>query len=189
MQENHKPIYSYSYKIYQNNSDNSNAQKIDLPDNVTAADFITILKRNNLTNAGKIQITRVNRTDNTIKETITMYIDDRVKTAGEIQDILKRKYGCVCGFSPSIKTTAPTVITGHTLRRRYGMTGGYNVRIDRNTVIYKEPKEETWTEDHAVVETLDPGRDVLVNRESNQIWPDKTGTVPKIVQDFFINER
>lgn len=187
MSEN-KTVYSYSYKLYQSDIDNSKTPSIDLPNNINTADFVNMIKLKNLSKTSKIQITRTKQ-NTAVKETLTLYVDDRIKTAGEIQDILKKKYGSVCGFTPQHKQSAPTVITGHIIRHRYGMTGGYNVRIDRNTVIFKEAKEVTWDEPEANVESPKPEHDVIVNRELNQIWPVATGALPKAIQEFFINER
>ena len=184
MSENCKTVYSY--KLYHSDSDNSKVQKIDLPDNITSSDFINIVRQKNLSNAGKIQLIK---TTNNIQKNITLFIDDNVKTAGEVQDILRKKYGSVCGFTPKSLQSAPTVITGHLIRHRYGMSGGYNVHIDRNTTVFKEPKEITWDEPNAVVETPKSETDVIVNRELKQIWPVATNTFPQVIQDFFVNER
>ena len=188
MSENNKPVYSYSYKLYQSDTDNYKVQSVNLPDNINIKDFLNIIKRNNLTKAAKIQITRT-KNNTATKETVTLYVDDSIKTAGEIQDILRKRYGSICGFTPNSKQTAPSIITGYRTRRRYGMTGGYNVRIDRNTVVFKEAKEVTWEEPEASVESPKPEKDVIVNRELNQIWPVATGALPKAIQDFFVNER
>ena len=176
--------YSYSYEMYLSDADNSKIQPIKLPDNITASGFVDMIRQQNLSNVGKI---RIKRTSGTAQKTITLFMDDWVKTASEIKDILKRKYGSVCGTMPSAAQHAPIIITGCCKIFKGGIIPGHNVHIN-GRFVFKEPKEETWTEPNATLETPRT-EDVMVNRELKQIWPVQTGAVPQAVHDFFTNER
>lgn len=181
-----KMVLSYSCKLHFSHNDNMHqpVPAIDLPENATAADLVHVAKRQHL-ETGKIEVIKTqkiidtnipNHVLKTITNSITLYVDDKVKTPDEIYEYLKRRYHSDCWFSPKNKPKTPAVLIGH-------------IVYQRNAAVYGGGKFETWNEQHADVHSLQPDTDILVNSDLKEIWPTDTGVMPEIVQKFFENER
>ena len=183
--------YSYLCMLYPSNADESCCTKIELPNNINATDFIGTVRHHGLSNIGKIKITRhiIGTSDKSdTSKTITIYVDDCVRTAAEVQNLLKRKYGSACGFYPRYGQTQPTVITGHKILQKGGIVPGHNVYLhtgdNKCESYYIKPEEHNWTEPYAIVKTLNKG-DILVGRDFNQMFPIKTQQPPVDLVRFF----
>ena len=174
----------FSYKLYTSCKDtmHSKIDTIDLPENVTAEVFTRLVKRNiPIGSSGKIELTKkiANMAGIPVTKHITLYFDKKIKSQGDIHTMLVEQFKTgndVFSYTPSNIQKFPAVITGTIIHKKAGHSFDYS-------------REQTWNEHQPVVESLNAENDVLVNYDLNEIWPESTGVIPKIVKDFFENER
>lgn len=176
----------FSYKLCTSDDDtmHKKIESVNLQNDITAEGFARIIRGQiRVGSSGKIELTKkifnANMAGIPVTKHITLYVDNKVKTQDDIHKILLRKFekGVDCfSYHPNNKQKYPAVITETVIHRKNGYTPDCS-------------REESWNEHHPVVESLNAETDVLVNYDLNEIWPESTGVIPKIVKDFFENER
>lgn len=179
--------YSYLCRLYRLDADESGAIELNLPGSIQLQDFIDSIKHQDLSNIGRIKITQCT-TNVKNPNFINLYVDDRVQTSADIQSLLKRNYGSVCGFYPAY-ADAPAVITGHKTLHKSGVVPAHNIYSKSGGRFYKDPQEYTWEEPYALVRSLTPNDIMVQRRNLCQIWPTVTQQPPVALMKFFENKR
>lgn len=184
----HKIVYSYACKICYIDKD---PVKIILPDGVDTDKFAEILSNYDLTDVGVICVMKTktvydlhtkfnpNNTIYTNTKTLNMYVDDKIKTASDVKNLLLKKYNNGCGFvvKPGQENISPVVITFMKTSYRCGIMA-HNPNI-----------EQHWTEQYVNVAWPNPKRDVIINRNLNQIWPRQTNDIPVQLKSFLVHKK
>ena len=185
----HKIVYSYACKIYYIDKE---PVKIILPDGVDANEFAEILSNYDLADVGVIRVMKTKTVydlhttkfnpDNTIynnTKTLNMYVDDKIKTASDVKNLLLKKYNNGCGFvvKPGQENMSPVVITSMKTLYRCGIMA-HNPNV-----------EQHWTEQYVNVARPNPKQDVVIDRNLKQIWPRQTNGLPVQLKSFLVHKK